>query len=347
MVYIKVNNYFFIAFLLIIAYISFLIVQPFIIAIIGSFIVAFIFYPIYKKVFKKTKKDNLSAFVVSLLIVIIITIPTMIMANIITKEVSSVYSDITIKLTEDKDLTGIECKKDTVMCKAIGALNNNPQVRFYFSGAVTNLVSSITRKTSTFLFSIPKKIVDMVIMFLLVFFLFKSGRTIWEKINELLPLKESHKGKLLKKFSDTMNGVVYGYLIIAFVEAIIAWIAFTLVGSKVALVLGMIIGLMALIPMIGASVIWVPAAVIYFFSGTPVKAVIIIIAGLIIMFVDIWTRAQVISRWADIHPVIIALGVLGGLLTFGAIGIVIGPLTLSLLVTSIEIYQEEKDSLLI
>ena len=157
-------------------------------------------------------------------------------------------------------------------------------------------------------------------------------------------MRRGHKDKLLKKFSETLNGVVYGYLVIAFMEGVVGWISFALIGNRFALLLGIIIMLLALVPAIGASLVWIPAAIYYGVQGEPIKVLVLIIAGLIIMFLDIWTRSQIIGTRADIHPIIIALGVLGGLIAFGPVGIVIGPVVLSLLMTLIEIYQEDRDS---
>ncbi len=325
-------------------YISFLVLKPFIMAILSSFVIAFVFYPLYKKILNKTKSENFSAFVISFLIVLIIAVPSIIILNMVSNEVVEIYDDISAKLTEDKELTGIKCEKETLLCSIVDAVNTNQRVRFYISGIITNLASGITRGTSSFLFTIPKKIINTLIMFLLVFFLLKAGKTIWDKTSELLPLKRGHKDKLLKKFADTLNGVVYGYLVIALIEGIVGWIAFVLVGSKIALLLGIIIVILALIPVVGASLVWVPAAIYYLIQGHPVKVLVLVIAGMVILFLDIWTRAQVIGTRVDIHPVIIALGVLGGIIAFGPVGIVIGPVVLSLLITSIDIYQEEKDS---
>lgn len=328
-------------------YLSFLILKPFMIAIIGSFLITFLFYRVYKRTLNRIKSENLSALIISTLIVIIITVPTIFLINSVSREVTDLYQDLTLKLTQEEHLISLECLSESPTCKAIEAINENPKVRFYVSGAITNLASSITRDNSNFLFSIPKKIIDVLIIFVLVFFLLKGGERMWGKLKELVPLKESHKDRLLKRFSDTINGVVYGYFIIALLEGVIGWLAFALIGSKMALMLGIIIGILGLIPTVGAPIIWVPASLIFFFGGSPIKASILVAGGLLMAFLGVWGRAKIIGNKTDVHPVIVALGILGGTLTFGLIGFIIGPLILSLLITSIEIYKEEKDSFLI
>jgi predicted PurR-regulated permease PerM len=343
----NLTNYFFIAFLFACLYVSFLILKPLIIPILSSLVISFIFYPLYYKIFKKTKNENFSAFIVSLLIVLMIAIPSLIVIELTTQEISDIYEDITFKLTKDENLIEMQCQTESTLCKTVDAINNNPKIRFYVSGAITTLTSTITRNTSEFLFALPKKIFNILIIFLLMLFLFKGGKENLQKIKDLLPLKGTHKDKLLGKIKDTLNGVVYGYLIVALFEVIISFIAFSIVGNGLALILSIIIGVLALIPLIGASVVWIPAAIIYFLNASPIKGLIIVIAGLIIMFLDVWTRNKIIGKKTDIHPVIIALGVLGGIITLGPVGIIVGPVILSLFVTAMEIYQAEKDSFII
>ncbi len=336
------SKYFFIAFFIAVLYISYLTLMPFMVSIVSAFVIAFIFYPLYKILYKKTNMQNLSAFIISFLMILIITIPSFFIINTITKEASNVYSEVTIKLTQDEHLFQVECSKQGTLCNAINAINENPRIRFYISGAITTFASGVTRSSSEFLFSVPKKILNLLIIFLLVFFLLKSGKHVWELSKDILPLKESHKVKILKKFTGTVNGVVYGYLIIALIEALIGWVAFAIIGNNMALIFGVLFGILALIPMVGAPLIWIPTVMIYFLSGSPYKATIILIAGIIIIMLDLFVRNMIIGDKTSIHPSVVALGVLGGLTAFGPVGIVIGPLILSVLLTTIEIYREEK-----
>jgi predicted PurR-regulated permease PerM len=316
------------------------------ISIMGSFVIAFVFYPLYKKILKKVKSKNISALSVSIMIVLLITIPTILILNNISNEVSNLYQQTSIELSEDTELIEIDCNSDNLICKAIKGINENQRIRFYITGAITNLAAVITRESSSFLFSIPKKIVDLLIIFLLVFFTFKGGNYLWKLFGEILPLKKDHKKRILDKFSSTINGIVYGYLVIALIEAIVGWFAFFILGSKMALIIGIIIGILGLIPMIGAAIIWVPTALIYLFAGNIVGVIVMVLMGILIMILDLWARAEVIGTQTDIHPAIVALGVLGGAITFGPVGVVIGPLILSLVIAGLEIYQKEKNHIM-
>ena len=90
------------------------------------------------------------------------------------------------------------------------------------------------------------------------------------------------------------------------------------------------------------QIIWIPAFLIKLFLGANLQAIIVFVTGIILMFIDSLLKPKVIGNRARIHPVLILLGVVGGLMIFGFIGVVIGPVILTLLVTLLKIYKEEK-----
>ena len=336
----KLSTYFFVLLFSVLLFVTFLVIKPLFLAIVGSIIIAFVFHPLYSSVYKKTKRENLSASLVSFVLILLIIIPSFFIVTSITKEVGSVYDVFSEKLTQE-DILAFECEGDGSFCNAVNLINTNAKVRFYLTGAVTSFASELTRSTSSFIFSIPKRIIEAAIMFVLIFFLFKDGAKLWKLIGELIPLKGSHKNILLNRFAETVSGVVFGYFVIAIAEAILMWIAFVLIGYPAALLIGAFTGILAMIPMVGATIIWIPVMIFELFRGRPVQGLIILVFGLIIMYLDVWVRQAIISKRVQIHPAIVLIGVLGGIFAFGFIGVIMGPLVLALLITAIEIYRQE------
>lgn len=334
------------AFLLGMLLLTLIILRPFIIIILGSIIIAFILYPIYNIVLKKIKKENLSAFIVSFVIIVLMASLSLILVNTIRGEISDVYSYLNVQLSENQDLISINCQRDNILCRSINHINDDPRYKAYTGLAIKNIASKLSLETSSFLFSLPMIIVNIIVLVFLTFFLLKKGKKIWEDITELIPLKESHKTRLLKKVNYTMKGIVFGYFVVSIMAGIVGWIAFQIVGINIALILGILIMIAAFLPALGTGIVWLPVALAYFFDKMPFKAIIIIIAGIIIFLLDSFVRAKLIGDRINIHPLIVLFGVLSGALTFGIVGIFIGPLILSLLTTTVEIYQEEKESLI-
>ena len=131
-------------------------------------------------------------------------------------------------------------------------------------------------------------------------------------------------------------------MVIAVIEGIIMVIGFYLADVAAPILWGAVITLLAFIPFIGPSVVWVPAILIKISAGDGLQAIIILIVGIILFFIDTILKPIVIGDRAKIHPILILLGVVGGIMMFGAIGVVIGPVVITLFITLVNIQKEEK-----
>ena len=146
------------------------------------------------------------------------------------------------------------------------------------------------------------------------------------------------------------SAVIYGSLIIAIIQGMLGGIGFWVVGLPSPLIWAIVMIFAALIPYIGSSIIWFPAALILIFSGYVDSEPILIIKGaglilygtFIIGLIDNILKPKIIGDKGGLHPVLVLLGVIGGLNLLGFIGIIIGPIILAMLVTFIKIYEEEK-----
>ncbi len=165
-----------------------------------------------------------------------------------------------------------------------------------------------------------------------------------EKTFKLLPLDLHHKKRLAKKLGATVKSLFYGEIAISVIEGIVASIGFYLLGVPAPFIWGIVVGLVALLPGIGPTFIWGPMAVIYFLIGETTTAIYLGLFGFIILSIllDTVARAKILGMKGHIHPLIILVGVLGGLSVFGLIGLILGPLILVILELTVEIYLEMK-----
>ena len=157
-------------------------------------------------------------------------------------------------------------------------------------------------------------------------------------------MSESNKKRILKKVDSTVKSLFYGEIAISLIEAIVASIGFYLIGVDSPLIWGIIVGFVALLPAIGPTIIWAPMAIIYFLLGDITTSILVGLFGLLILTISLDTiaRAKILGLQGHIHPIIILVGVLGGLAAFGVIGLIIGPLILVLLELTLEIYMETR-----
>ncbi len=345
------SKYVFLVIFLILLYVCFLIIKPFIPAILTSIVITYIFYPLYKALYKKTKKKTLSSLIITILIILIITIPIVFILNAIVREAyaSSAYIK---QLLNKGSAFDVECETGNLcnLLKTLKELTTNPSIQSYVQDAIRRITSFISNSVSKFIFSAPRRILDIFIMFFLIFYLFKDGERFVNKIKYLLPLKTKHRKRIIEQFNSIISAVIYGYILMAVIQGLVAIIGFFIFKIPNPILWGLATMIAALLPFIGTTIIWLPMSLYFIISGYLQgasgliwKGVFLLLYGILIIgSVDNIIRPKFISITAKIHPIIALLGVLGGLLIFGFVGIFIGPLVLALLMTFIDIYIKEK-----
>jgi len=184
-----------------------------------------------------------------------------------------------------------------------------------------------------------------------VFFLFRDGKILIDKVERIMPLKDKYRKHVFEKLNNMTYAVIYGSIIIAIIQGTLGGIGFLIFGLPSPLLWGMAMIFASLIPYIGSSIIWFPASLILILDGyvsletTPIiKGILLILYGIfVVSTIDNILKPKIIGSKGGLHPVLVLLGVVGGLKFLGFIGLIIGPIILAMLVTFINIYEEEKD----
>lgn len=322
----------------------FLILKPFISAILSSFVLAYVFYPVYKFFKRFLKNSSLSAFVVSVIIVIFFTIPVVFVTNAISTEVETNHVFIKqILITENLFEEG--CIEDNFLCKPVDWVEKylkDPEIKFHLIRIANDARNFLITKAGKFILSVPLFLFNFFIMVFIIFYLFKGGDQIIRRIRKLLPLKKVHRKNIMEQISDVTYAVIYGHIVVAALQGTLGGIAFWIFGVTSPVLWGMAMFIFALIPFIGTVPIWGTATLFKAFSNHPLQALGILLCGIFISTFDNFLKPKIIAGRANVHPVLVLLGLIGGWLFFGFIGIIIGPVILSIFVTFIEIYEERE-----
>jgi predicted PurR-regulated permease PerM len=177
---------------------------------------------------------------------------------------------------------------------------------------------------------------------LTIFYFLKDGEGWRETLLRLSPLSSSADEKILAKLSQTINGVLKGYLLIAFIQGTLMGIGLTIFRVPNSAIWAVVAGIAATIPPLGTAVVSVPAVIFLFATGHTGLAIgFLIWAVLIVGAGDNFLNPYIVGHKIDVPPFLILFSVLGGISLLGPVGILIGPLTVSLLYTLVEIYQKE------
>jgi predicted PurR-regulated permease PerM len=180
------------------------------------------------------------------------------------------------------------------------------------------------------------------LMVIVVFFLFVEGKGLYNEIVVLSPMKTSHENALAREMKNMIYAVVYGSFVTALVQGFLAGIAFYFLGIQGYLVWGSLTFLFSFIPILGAGSVWVPAAVILFLLGEVKSAVFLTFYGaLVISGIDNVLKPLLMRGKNKLHPLLLFLSIMGGLLFAGPIGILLGPVTLAVFLAALKIYKQD------
>jgi predicted PurR-regulated permease PerM len=202
------------------------------------------------------------------------------------------------------------------------------------SSVLFDSLSSVTLSTVNFLF------LFFVLLYTMFFFL-KEGDLILGKILYYVPLTDSVEQRMLDKFTSVTRATIKGTLVIGVIQGTLAGLAFWAVGIDSAVFWGMVMTVLSIIPAVGTTFVWLPAAIILAASGHYAKAIGLgLFCALLVGSVDNILRPRLVGKDTKMHELMIFMGTLGGISLFGIVGFIIGPIIAALFVTAWDIYGE-------
>lgn len=351
------NKYVFIALFIFLLIISFLLILPFLTAILGALVIALMVYPVFNALNKKIKKRKISALIITMLSILIIIVPLFFVGQQITYQAKVAYIVAKQKIVGGPALLEINCiDEQSFVCEFNQGLNDfldEPNVIFYRDRLLEYGEDMLWKATPNIIIAVPKILLNMFIIFFILFYLLKDGEVLFKRFREMMPLKSSHKKKIVKKVKDVSQAIIYGHILTAVVQGLFAIIGFYFFGVSSPLLWGIILIIVSIIPFVGAPFIYVPISLLMIFDGMRSANQIIFWKGigllvyciLIVSSIDNIIKPKITGDKANINPAVILLGLVGGIALFGVVGIIVGPLVLALTLTFIEIYENEKDEI--
>lgn len=331
----KGAKYFYISFFLVITIMSFLMLRPFINAILISIILAYLFFPIYKKLNKLIPHRNISSFIMVVLVLLIVIIPSILSIQLILQQFRSFSVEI-----KDIDAYLLGYADDIERSLNLPSLINLEAVT---ESLTTDLSKGFTNIITHFIMSIPFRLLETFIVIFILFYLFRDGERLLKALKDHLPIKSYYKEELFSEAAKVTKAVIYGTLVAAVSQGIAGAIGFYIFGINNYLIWGLVMAIFALFPFLGPAFVWMPTSIFFFISGETTRGILLFIYGaLFVSSIDNIIKARIISKKARVHQIIILLGLVGGIGAFGVAGIVAGPLVLSLFIVFIRVYLREK-----
>ena len=187
-------------------------------------------------------------------------------------------------------------------------------------------------------------LVGFAVMLYLLFFLIRDGAELSNMIRDAIPLEPRHKGKLLNKFTTVIRATVKGNIAVAVAQGLIGGVTFISLGIHGAVLWGVLMAFLSLLPAIGAGLVWGPVAIYFLATGAVVKALVLIFVGVFVIgLVDNILRPLLVGKDTKLPDYIVLISTLGGMALFGLNGFVIGPVIAAMFIAVWDIFVTTKD----
>lgn len=207
-------------------------------------------------------------------------------------------------------------------------------------------LSELARQLPAFLKGSVGAMTQLPVAMFCLFFFFRDRRMIIEYANSWLPLSEEEVKELTTRISDILHATIFGRIMLASIQGALGGVMFLWLGLPTPLLWGLIMSFLALIPFVGASLVWAPAAAYLFFSGSVGKALVLAAWGLLVVStVDNALYPFLVGARMQLHPLATFLGVLGGISWLGPSGLILGPVILATASALLEVCRRRVKSL--
>ena len=309
---------------------------PFLAALVTAAVLALLVHPAYRWLDRRLPGHrDLAAFLATMIAFFLILVP---MVGLFLVLVDQVGAGVDRLARGTGELFGPGGDARRWLAAAAERLGlEEAEVASAVTGQAREVVSLMAGRTLDFLSGIGGWLFQAGAALFTLFYLLRDADELVETAKWMVPLERSDTDRLFRRARDVTYATVYGNVVVGVVQGLLGGLAFWALDVPAAAVWGTVMGLLSLLPALSATLVWLPAGAILVLSGRTVAGLALLAFGaLVVSTVDNVLRATLVSDRAQMHPLAVFFSVLGGLLTFGAVGLLAGPVLFALALAVME-----------
>jgi predicted PurR-regulated permease PerM len=324
-----------------------LIFAPFALSMTWAAFLAFLLFPLNLRLRRRLKSKSIAAGLLTALAPIVILLPLSALSFKFVSQISALLRQLQKSATE----MDIKSFSDLQQFPWIARINtwlaahadiSAEQVQSWLvSGTREVMQRAASWGGSLFLGALGSLLAFAIMLFLLFFFL-QDGDTMIARGRRLIPLADDRKERLFSQLSAVTRAIVFGTTVTAMLQGLMIGIGFATAGLPSPVVFGVLAALLSLLPVGGSALVWIPAVIWLCFDKHWGAGIFLLVWGALLSGLDNVLRPILISGRAQISALAVFVGVLGGIPAFGAIGVILGPVVLSLALALIEFAEESR-----
>ncbi len=316
-------------------YLCYLILLPFLFSIVWAITLAVLAFPVYKSIEDYIRHPNLSAGLMTVAVAVGIVVPVILLSQELSQEVWRNAEYVRGQLDNGEWRAQIE--QNQYSGTALRWLEREIDLR----STVEQASDYIPGVVSGFLTGSIWAVFQLLIMFFALFFFFRDHDLFVKGARRLIPLDEKETSIIMTRARDTLFATFFGEILMAVCQGVFGGLMFWMLDLPAPVLWGFVMAVFGLMPAIGTWAVWVPASVYLMFQGEWFKGIVLIGWGILVMTIlNYLLYSALVSNRLHLHTLLVFIAFFGGILTFGAVGIILGPLVLALTVSLIEIWKE-------
>lgn len=320
-------------------------VNPFFPAIMWAAVFSVLTWNAYGRV-RARLNDNLASAIVVIGTLLIIVVPILFVGLLLFVQVNDFLA--ALRASQPSNATGTTT--DHLLVQVDAALRSlmSPlglQVNFleWFEQNKQDIIKSLTGQLGKATYSIGYTVFTFVIALLTMFFMLRDGTRLLDPTLDLLPLPRDNARQVLTKMASTIKAVFVGVVLVALVQGSVAGITYWAVGVPHPLIWFVATTILAAIPLLGSPVVYIPLSLMLIGQGKVVQGIVLLAVGFgVVSQIDNILRPFVIGARTALHPMAVFFSLLGGILMFGPVGVMAGPVLLTLLLGIADVVRERR-----
>ncbi len=322
---------------------------PYYSAVLWAVILAVVFSPVQQRLERLLGgRKNIAALLSVLMCICLVIIPMLAIFGSLVQEGNSLYQRLS---SREFDLNSYISRILNALPDSLEEwltrfeLGNFAEWRSRISSAIMQGSQLFAGKLVSFGQNTLQFFIGFGIMLYLLFFLFRDGADLGRKIRQAIPLNDDYTRQFLEKFTAVIRATVKGNIIIAVIQGSIGGVTFWLLGVEAALLWGVMMTFLSMLPAVGAALVWVPAAAWFFASGEWIGGSILVFVGVFVIgLVDNLLRPPLVGKGTRMPDYVVLISTVGGISLIGINGFVVGPLIAAMFIAAWSLLAEEQKS---
>jgi predicted PurR-regulated permease PerM len=329
-----------VAVLLAALYVCWIMFQPFFNVLLWAGVLSVVFYPLHRRIRQRIGKPSLAAACSTLLVILLILLPVTFVTVAVVRELSGAAA--AFQASDHSWSRSMPPGAVWLLDKAGQYVDiDRESARKFVAGRMQTWGTALAASTLVVVGGAVGAVVQTLLVVFTLFYFFRDGDRIRHAAYEMVPLQRVQWQDIIARTQEVIAATVYGVLAISAIQGVLGTLIFWALGLPSPLLWGVVMFFLCMIPMAGAFLVWVPAAIYLALTGAYVKAGILVVWGvLVIGGIDNVLSPRLVGRRASLHELLIFFSVLGGLQVFGVLGLVLGPVVVAMTLALVEMVRE-------